>query len=66
MELDMSHDRTLWKDRALVELNRAVIHSYRKAGVIMVDHHTVAKQFIDLTSRVRTRPGASARPTGHG
>ncbi|MFD9683015.1 nitric oxide synthase oxygenase [Rhodococcus sp. NPDC059969] len=51
MELDMSHDRTLWKDRALVELNRAVIHSYRKAGVIMVDHHTVAKQFIDHIAR---------------
>ena len=51
MELDMSHDRTLWKDRALVELNRAVIHSYRKASVIMVDHHTVAKQFIDHIAR---------------
>jgi nitric-oxide synthase, bacterial len=51
LRLDMSSDRTLWKDRALVELNRAVIHSYREAGVIMVDHHTVAKQFLDFVGR---------------
>lgn len=46
MRLDTSSDRTLWRDRALVELNRAVIHSYRADGVYMVDHHTVAKQFL--------------------
>lgn len=51
LRLDMSSDRTLWKDRALVELNRAVIHSYREAGVIMVDHHTVARQFLDFVGR---------------
>ncbi|MFC9790659.1 nitric oxide synthase oxygenase [Rhodococcus sp. NPDC127528] len=51
LRLDMSSDRTLWKDRALVELNRAVIHSYRQAGVIMVDHHTVARQFLDFVDR---------------
>ncbi|WP_072690924.1 nitric oxide synthase oxygenase [Rhodococcus marinonascens] len=44
--LDMRSERTLWRDRALVELNRAVIHSYRCAGVVMVDHHSVARQFI--------------------
>ncbi|MFE5700295.1 nitric oxide synthase oxygenase [Rhodococcus koreensis] len=54
--LDTSSDRTLWKDRALVELNRAVLHSYRQAGVIMVDHHTVARQFIDHVDR-ETRAG---------
>lgn len=32
---------TLWRDRALVELNRAVLFSYQKAGVKIVDHHTV-------------------------
>ncbi|TQF69488.1 nitric oxide synthase oxygenase [Rhodococcus spelaei] len=51
LRLDMRSDRTLWRDRALVELNRAVIHSYRKAGVIMVDHHTVARQFLDFVDR---------------
>ena len=51
LKLDTSTDRTLWRDRALVELTRAVIHSYRVAGVYMVDHHTVAKQFIDHIDR---------------
>ncbi|MGB7237278.1 MAG: nitric oxide synthase oxygenase [Rhodococcus sp. (in: high G+C Gram-positive bacteria)] len=51
LRLDMSSDRTLWKDRALVELNRAVIHSFREAGAYMVDHHTVAKQFVDHVDR---------------
>ncbi|QXQ16043.1 nitric oxide synthase oxygenase [Skermania piniformis] len=51
MGLDMSSERTLWRDRALVELTRAVIHSYRTAGVYMVDHHTVAKQFLDHVDR---------------
>jgi nitric-oxide synthase len=45
MGLDQSHERTLWRDRALVELNRAVLHSFRQAGVRIVDHHSVAKQF---------------------
>ena len=33
MGLDTSRDRTLWRDRALLELNVAVLHSYEKAGV---------------------------------
>ncbi len=49
--LDMSSERTLWKDRALVELNRAVLHSYREAGVVMSDHHTVARQFVSHIAR---------------
>ena len=36
---------SLWKDRALVELNVAVLHSFKKAGVSIVDHHTAAQQF---------------------
>ncbi|SFS50615.1 nitric oxide synthase oxygenase [Marininema halotolerans] len=36
---------TLWKDRALVELNIAVLHSFKEAGVSIVDHHTAAQQF---------------------
>ncbi|WP_217594786.1 nitric oxide synthase oxygenase [Cohnella sp. GbtcB17] len=43
--LDTSSNATLWKDRALVELNAAVLHSYRRAGVTIVDHHTAAQQF---------------------
>ncbi|WP_342558101.1 nitric oxide synthase oxygenase [Metasolibacillus sp. FSL K6-0083] len=36
---------SLWKDRALVELNIAVLHSFKRAGVSIVDHHTAAQQF---------------------
>lgn len=36
---------SLWKDRALVELNIAVLHSFKKHGVSIVDHHTAATQF---------------------
>ncbi|MGG1550340.1 nitric oxide synthase oxygenase [Paenibacillus ferrarius] len=45
MGLDTRRDATLWKDRALVELNVAVLHSFQAAGVAIVDHHTAAKQF---------------------
>ncbi|WP_418041828.1 nitric oxide synthase oxygenase [Paenibacillus xylanilyticus] len=43
--LNTSSETTLWKDRALVELNVAVLHSFKKAGVSIVDHHTAASQF---------------------
>ncbi|RLK60265.1 nitric oxide synthase oxygenase [Actinokineospora cianjurensis] len=31
--LDTTRERTLWRDRAALELNRAVLHSFDKAGV---------------------------------
>jgi nitric-oxide synthase len=43
--LDTDADRSLWKDRALTEVNRAVIHSYDECGVRIVDHHTATDQF---------------------
>ncbi|MCD8508450.1 MAG: nitric oxide synthase oxygenase [Bacillus sp. (in: Bacteria)] len=45
MGLDTSRNSYLWKDKALVELNRAVLYSFQKAGVSIVDHHTAAEQF---------------------
>lgn len=45
MELDMSKSALLWQDRALTELNVAVLHSYLEQGVTIVDHHTAAQQF---------------------
>lgn len=45
MDLDMSRNYTLWKDKALIELNIAVIHSFKQQGVTIVDHHTAAQQF---------------------
>ncbi|MDQ0254025.1 nitric-oxide synthase [Evansella vedderi] len=43
--LDTSRNSNLWKDRALVELNRSVLYSFQQAGVSIVDHHTAAEQF---------------------
>ena len=45
MELDTSKKSSLWKDKALIELNIAVLFSYKKQGVTIVDHHTAAEQF---------------------
>ena len=45
MKLDTSRNGTLWKDKALIELNVAVLHSFKKQGVSIVDHHTAAQQF---------------------
>jgi nitric-oxide synthase, bacterial len=46
MGLDMSRESTLWRDRALVELNRAVLWSFEQAGVKMSDHHTESQRFM--------------------
>lgn len=44
--LEMSRADTLWRDRALVELNRAVLHSFHEHGVTITDHHTEADRFL--------------------
>lgn len=41
----LSNDRSLWKDEALRELNRSVLHSFGEQRVRIVDHHTAARQF---------------------
>jgi nitric-oxide synthase, bacterial len=40
--LDTRTERTLWRDRATVELNRAVLHSFDAAQVTITDHHAEA------------------------
>ncbi|MFJ7970906.1 nitric oxide synthase oxygenase [Psychrobacillus sp. NPDC096389] len=45
MGLNTKSNASLWKDRALVELNVAVLYSYKEDGVSIVDHHTAAQQF---------------------
>ncbi|MCA1223606.1 nitric oxide synthase oxygenase, partial [Streptomyces sp. 8L] len=49
--LDTSSDRTLWRDRALVELNLAVLHSYERAGVTIADHHSESQRFLAHVER---------------
>ncbi|MFF7726716.1 nitric oxide synthase oxygenase [Streptomyces sp. NPDC008001] len=49
--LDTSSARTLWRDRALVEVNRAVLHSFDAAGVTIADHHTESERFLRHVAR---------------
>lgn len=51
--LNIRSNASLWKDRALVELNLAVMHSFRRDGVSIVDHHTAAEQFKQFEAKER-------------
>ncbi|XVV03770.1 nitric oxide synthase oxygenase [Actinosynnema sp. CA-248983] len=55
--LDTSAERTLWRDRAVVELNRAVLHSFDLAEVTITDHHA---ESLHRLSWLRSRQRASA------
>ncbi len=46
MGLDTASDRTLWRDRALVEVNVAVLSSFAEHGVTIVDHHAASRQYL--------------------
>ncbi|MBV1851618.1 nitric oxide synthase oxygenase [Catellatospora tritici] len=51
--LDTSSETTLWRDRALLELNRAVLWSFERSGVRMTDHHSESKLFLTHVERER-------------
>ena len=48
--LDRARDR-LWKDRALLVINEAVLHSFERDGVKMVDHHQASREFLTHCDR---------------
>ncbi len=48
MGFDIRDKNSLWKDRALVELNQSVLYSFRKAAVKIIDHHSASKQFMQF------------------
>lgn len=43
--LDTSTTSSYWRDKALVEFNYAVFHSFKQSGVSIVDHYNASKQF---------------------
>jgi len=47
MDSSMRAKDPFWRDRALVELCAAVLHSFRQAGVTIVDHHAASRQFME-------------------
>lgn len=51
MGLSTASYRTLWKDKALTELNLAVLHSFSAAGVTIADHHTESVRFLQHLAR---------------
>jgi nitric-oxide synthase, bacterial len=51
MGLSTATDRSLWKDKALTELNLAVLHSFDAAGVAITDHHTESVRFLQHMER---------------
>ncbi|MEU0353062.1 nitric oxide synthase oxygenase [Streptomyces sp. NPDC006237] len=53
--LDTSSETTLWRDRALVELNIAVLHSFHTAGVKISDHHTESRHFLTHLAKEEAR-----------
>ncbi|XP_046802947.1 nitric oxide synthase [Lucilia cuprina] len=46
MNLDTRTPTSLWKDKAVVEVNIAVLHSYQSRNVTIVDHHTASESFM--------------------
>jgi nitric-oxide synthase len=46
MGLRTDSPRTLWKDRAVTELNAAVLYSFETSGVKIADHHTESELFL--------------------
>jgi nitric-oxide synthase, bacterial len=51
MGLDTTSERTLWRDRALIELNRAVLWSFDQAGARISDHHSESRHFLKHVAR---------------
>ena len=51
MGLSVASDRNLWKDKAMTELNLAVLHSFGAAGVTITDHHTESVRFLQHIER---------------
>jgi nitric-oxide synthase len=43
--LDTSDRRSLWQDRAMIELTTAILASYDRAGMRMDDHHAATERF---------------------
>jgi len=49
--MDTRRETSLWRDRALVELNIAVLWSFGRAGIQITDHHTESQRFVTHIAR---------------
>ncbi|KAH9147618.1 hypothetical protein AeRB84_008820 [Aphanomyces euteiches] len=46
INLDTTAPRSLWQDRAAVELNAAVLYSFQEERLTIIDHHTASESFV--------------------
>ncbi|XP_077996477.1 nitric oxide synthase, salivary gland-like [Glandiceps talaboti] len=61
MGLDITSTSSLWKDRTLVEVNIAVLHSFQLHKVTITDHHQASDSFIKhMHNEQRLRGGCPA------
>ncbi|XP_050798408.1 nitric oxide synthase, endothelial isoform X3 [Gopherus flavomarginatus] len=61
MGLDTGKTSSLWKDKAAVEINVAVLHSFQVAKVTIVDHHVATESFIKhMDNELQMRGGCPA------
>lgn len=65
MGLETSSEATLWRDRALVELNVAVLYSYKKGASASWTITRLQPSSV-CSNGVKRRPGASLPETGAG
>ena len=62
MGYDTSGANPLWRDQAMLDLNVAVLHSFAKAGVRILDHHAMSDFFV----KFREAEAMAQRPSyGH-
>lgn len=61
MGLETRNPTSLWKDKALVEINIAVLHSFQLKNTTIVDHHTASESFMKhLDNENKLRNGCPA------
>uniref|UniRef100_A0A8C8EED6 Nitric oxide synthase n=1 Tax=Otus sunia TaxID=257818 RepID=A0A8C8EED6_9STRI len=61
MGLETNNLSSLWKDRAVVEINVAVLYSFQKQNVTIMDHHSAAESFMKyMQNEYRLRGGCPA------
>ena len=61
MGFDITNDRNLWRDKALLLLNEAVLHSFDRDAVKISDHHTIGHEFLEFC---RNEQKAGREPYG--
>jgi nitric-oxide synthase len=49
--IETGRHNPLWRDQALVELNRSVLHSFQEDNVRIFDHHTLMESFATFRDR---------------